>query len=145
MNAFICYITCIILLFAILSNYCYIIFICILITLTTYLMYQTYFWVDYMSFSQTLWWRQKKRSIGYTTVIVELIFFNPFGIQWKKILVNNYIKTITVTLLSGKQFSYFIFWNEYLWNDLVMIFNTLDILIISLTKYAEESIPDKIC
>lgn len=71
-------------------------------------------------------------------------FFNPFGIQWKKILVNNYIKTITVTLLSGKQFSYFIFWNEYLWNDLVMIFNTLDILIISLTKYAEESIPDKI-
>lgn len=26
-----------------------------------------------------------------------------------------------------------------------MIFNTLDILIISLTKYAEESIPDKIC
>lgn len=46
MNAFICYITCIILLFAILSNYCYIIFICILITLTTYLMYQTYFWVD---------------------------------------------------------------------------------------------------
>lgn len=76
MNAFICYITCIILLFAILSNYCYIIFICILITLTTYLMYQTYFWVDYMSFSQTLWWRQKKRSIGYTTVIlVELVFF----------------------------------------------------------------------
>lgn len=76
MNAFICYITCIILLFAILSNYCYI------INYSNNLFNVPNLFLGRLDvlFTNFKYDGDKKHSIGYTAVIVMLVIFNPFGI-----------------------------------------------------------------